>query len=72
MNVASYSLIFLLFYGAIIFFYFWGASKVGRAAERKLRNRKSFFWLSIAFSPLITALIVAALPFPDPEKKDPK
>ncbi|MDF9809333.1 hypothetical protein M2116_000270 [Aurantimicrobium minutum] len=69
MNVASYSLIFLLFYGAIVFLYFWGASKVGRAAERKLRNRKSFFWLSLVFSPLITALIVAALPFPDSETR---
>lgn len=72
MNVASYSLIFLLFYGAIVFLYFWGASKVGRAAERKLRNRKSFFWLSLAFSPLITALIIATLPFPDSEKKNPE
>lgn len=69
MNFAGYSLVFLLIYGAVIFFYFWGASLVGRAAEKKLRSRKSFFWLSLAFSPLITALIVATLPFPDSETK---
>jgi hypothetical protein len=49
--------------GAIIFFYFWGSSKVGIAAELKGRNRRSFFWLSLVFGPLLTALIVATLPF---------
>ena len=62
----------IAFYAAIIFFYFWGSSQVGKAAERKNRNRRSFFWLSLVFSPLLTALIVATLPFSDLDPKNPK
>ena len=64
--------LFIAFYAALIFFYFWGSSRVGMAAERKNRNRRSFFWLSLVFSPLVTALIVATLPFPEQESKNIK
>lgn len=69
---AIFILLVIAFYVAIIFFYFWGSSQVGKAAERKLRNRRSFFWLSLVFSPLITALIVATLPYSDLDPKNPK
>lgn len=45
---------------------------IGKAAERKHRNYVSFFVLSILLSPLITALVVAALPFDNSDPRHPK
>lgn len=49
---------------------FWSlaAAAVGQAAEKKGRNRISFFLLSLVISPIITALIVACM---RPEQKQP-
>lgn len=61
-----------LLYVALVVIYFWGCSKVGKAAERKNRSRRSFFWLSIVFNPLVTAFVVAVLPFTDSDPRNPK
>lgn len=45
---------------------------IGKAAARKERSYGSFFALSILLSPLITALVVAALPFTAYDAKNPR
>jgi len=45
---------------------------IGKAAARKERSYGSFFALSILLSPLITALVVAALPFSSQDPNKPK
>ena len=45
---------------------------IGKAAERKHRSYGAFFVLSILLSPLITALVVAALPFDANDPRHPK
>jgi len=45
---------------------------IAKAAQRKERSYGSFFVLSIFLSPLITALVVAALPFTTSDPRHPK
>ena len=45
---------------------------IAKAAQRKERSYGSFFVLSIFLSPLITALVVAALPFAASDPNHPK
>lgn len=45
---------------------------IGKAAARKNRSYGAFFALSILLSPLITGLVVAALPFDESDPKHPK
>lgn len=45
---------------------------IAKAAVRKERNYLSFFVLSILLSPLITGLVVAALPFTANDPNHPK
>jgi hypothetical protein len=48
----------------IVGFFIWASSAVGKAAERKGRSRRSFFWLSLVLSPigpLLMAIIVATM-----------
>lgn len=45
---------------------------IGKAAERKDRSYAAFFVLSILLSPLITALVVAALPFNSDDPNHPR
>lgn len=45
---------------------------IGKAAQRKERSYGSFFALSILLSPLITALVVAALPFTADDSRNPR
>ena len=66
------TLIVLVLFIALVVFWFVWASMVGKAAEQKLRNRKSFFLLSVATGPLFMAVVVAAIPFPDNHPLNPK
>lgn len=45
---------------------------IGKAAARKNRSYGAFFALSILLSPLITGLVVAALPFDESDPNHPK
>jgi len=47
------------------------AHLIGKSARVKNRSYRSFFWLSLAFSPLLTALVVATLPFNNYDKRSP-
>jgi hypothetical protein len=44
---------------------------VGGAARRKDRSFASFFWLTLLITPLITGLVVAALPFRADDQRSP-
>jgi hypothetical protein len=48
------------------------AHLIGKAAVKKNRSYGSFFALSLLLSPLITGLVVAALPFEDDDPRHPK
>lgn len=66
--VAGFGIFFLLIIGvAIALGHF-----IGKAAERKGRSYGAFFVLSILLSPLITGLVVAALPFDANDPRNPK
>jgi hypothetical protein len=45
---------------------------IAKAAQRKERSYGSFFALSVLLSPLITSLVVAALPFTADDPRHPK
>jgi len=48
----------------IIGFFIWASSSVGKAAERKGRSRRAFFWLSLVLlpiGPLLMGIIVATM-----------
>ena len=52
--------------------YFGIVAAIASAARRKNRSFGAFFWLSLLMSPIITGLVVAALPFDDADPRHPK
>ena len=66
--IASFGVLLLLGLIAVIV----ASHFIAKAAQRKERSYGSFFALSILLSPLITALVVAALPFTASDANHPK
>lgn len=66
--IATFGVLILVGLAVIIYV----SHLIGKAAERKHRSYGSFFALSLLLSPLITALVVAALPFDDEDPRNPK
>lgn len=66
--IASFGILLVLGLIAVIV----ASHFIAKAAQRKERSYGSFFALSILLSPLITALVVAALPFTASDPNHPK
>lgn len=50
----------------------WICSKIAYAAFRKNRSYWTFFWLSFLFSPILTGLVIALLPFDNEDPANPR
>ena len=59
-------------YLALIFTYITICQKIAQAAFRKRRSYRSFFWLSLLVSPVISGFIVAAMPFDPQDPRSPE
>jgi hypothetical protein len=57
---------------AVIAGYIVAVVFIGRAAGRKNRSVAAFVWLTLLLSPLITALVVAAIPFELDDPRSPR
>jgi hypothetical protein len=66
--IASFGILLLLGLVAVVVI----SHFIAKAAQRKERHYLSFFVLSILLSPLITGLVVAALPFTASDPNHPK
>lgn len=66
--IASFGILLVLGLVAVIV----ASHFIAKAAQRKERSYGSFFVLSILLSPLITALVVAALPFSANDPNHPR
>ena len=69
---SSYPVIGFLVLLVIVGGYFAIVGAIASAARRKNRSFGAFFWLSLLISPLITGLVVAALPFDESDPRHPK
>lgn len=60
-----------LIYGIVFLIDIVIAVLIGSAARRKDRSFWSFFWLTLLITPVITGLVVAAIPFRPEDVRHP-
>jgi uncharacterized membrane protein len=72
MNSDQFVAYLVFVYTLVAVLYVILAVLVAYAARRKDRSFSAFFWLSFFMSPLLPALVVAALPFRDDDPRHPR